>query len=175
MTVIVGFCAARANTGKTTLILRVLEELERQGITAAVLKHGRHLDKDSGKDSSRYAARTDALFVSPEGWVLESRPRQELPLERAVELICGVSGCQVLLIEGYKKAPLPKIALCRQAVSLELPCPASELAAVVSDLPLEVGVPCFGYDDIGPLCDLILSMEPGNDPGMDHGMEPGKD
>ena len=72
MTVIVGFCAARANCGKTTLILRLLDELQRRGVKTAVLKHGRHLDSGDEKDSERYASRNPTLFVSPQGWQLEA-------------------------------------------------------------------------------------------------------
>ncbi len=160
MTVIAGFCAAHANSGKTTLVLRLLEELQRRGVNTAVLKHGRHLDGDDQKDSRRYAARTPSLFVSPEGWQLEARPELELPLEQAVRLIREVSGCQVLLIEGYKQADIPKIAVCRREVSLELPCEPSRLLAAVTDAPLPFDLPQFDFDQIGPLCDLILSLPP---------------
>ena len=77
MTVTVGFCAARSNSGKTTLLLRVLEELQRRDMKVAVLKHGRHLDGDEEKDSRRYAAQAAAsLFVSPQGWTLEAHPEE---------------------------------------------------------------------------------------------------
>ena len=160
MTVTVGFCAARSNSGKTTLLLRVLEELQRRGLKVAVLKHGRHLDGDEEKDSRRYAAQAAAsLFVSPQGWTLEAHPEEELPLDQAIELICRLSGCQVLLIEGYKKAAIPKIAVCRQEIALELPCPEQELLAVVTDTPLDTALPQFGFDELPRLCDFILELQ----------------
>ena len=159
MAVIVGFCAARSNSGKTTLLLRVLEELQRRELKVAVLKHGRHLDGDAEKDSRRYAAQAAAsLFVSPQGWVLESHPEEEISLDEAIELICRLSGCHVLLIEGYKKASVPKIAVCRQEISLELPCPEQELQAAVTDTPLDIAVPQFGFDQVPQLCDFILKL-----------------
>ena len=158
MTVIVGFCAARSNSGKTTLLLQILKELQQRGKRVAVLKHGRHLDV-SDKDSSRYAAQAAAsLMVSPAGWQLEARPESELALEQAIELICRVSACDVLLIEGYKQAAIPKIAVCRKEISLELPCDPRELRAVVSDESLALDLPQFGFADIGPLCDFILQL-----------------
>lgn len=164
MTIIVGFCASRANTGKTTLLLRVLAELRRRGLKVAVLKHGRHLDEEGEeeKDSSRYAAAgaEACLFMSPQGWQLEARPAEEPSLQQAVSLLQGYSPCQVLLVEGYKQAAIPKIALCRAAVSLDLPCPASQLSALVCDVPLDTDLPCFDFSQVGELCDFILALPP---------------
>jgi molybdopterin-guanine dinucleotide biosynthesis protein B len=156
---IMGFCACRSNTGKTTLLLNVLQELQRRGIAAAVLKHGRHWEPDESKDSSRYAsaAKAGSLFVSPKGWTLEAYTEQEMPLEKAVALLRAATGCRFVLVEGYKNANIPKIAVCRSGVCLELPCKAEELAAVVCDVPLPLALPQFRFDEINGLCDFILS------------------
>jgi molybdopterin-guanine dinucleotide biosynthesis protein B len=154
-----GFCACRSNTGKTTLLLNILQELRRRGVEAAVLKHGRHWQTDPSKDSSRYASAVKAgsLFVSPRGWTLEVHTEREISLEKAVELLRAVTGCELELVEGYKKAPIPKIAVCRSGVCLELPCKEEELAAVVSDVPLTVALPQFRFDDVSGICDFVLT------------------
>jgi molybdopterin-guanine dinucleotide biosynthesis protein MobB len=161
MAKVISFCACCSGTGKTTLILRVLEELQHRGVRVAVIKHGGHRDLDESKDSCRYAAAgaEASLFVSSHGWVLESRPEGELPLEEAISLLCGCIGCDILLIEGYKKAAVEKIAVCRQAVSLLLPCKEEDLLAVVSDVPLDIGLRQFSYsqESVAELCDFILS------------------
>jgi molybdopterin-guanine dinucleotide biosynthesis protein B len=161
MAKVISFCACCSGTGKTTLVLRILEELRRRGVRTAVIKHGSHRDIDESKDSCRYAAAgaEASLFVSPHGWMLESRPEGELSTEMAISLLLGCTSCEVLLIEGYKKAAVEKIAVCRQAVSLKLPCPEEELLAVVSDVPLDTGLRQFSYDQKGvvELCDFILS------------------
>ncbi len=155
---VVAFCASRSNTGKTTLILRVLEELRRRGVTAAVLKHGHHPPEGRGKDSSRYldAGAAGSLYSSPWGWTLEARQDGELDPERAAALLRELTGCGVILAEGYKAGPFPRIAVCRREVSLALPCPEEELLAVVSDAPLPVRVPQFRFEDVPALCDRIL-------------------
>lgn len=156
---IIGFCACKANTGKTTLLLKLLTELRTRGVPTAVLKHGHHT-ADTGHipDSSRYlsAGAEGSLFVSPGGWLLELRPEEELPLEQAAALLRQLTGAHLVLVEGYKKEKLPKIAVCRSDVCLELPCPEEELLAVVSDVPLETALPQFRPDDITGICDFIL-------------------
>ncbi len=160
MAIVIGFCASRSNTGKTTLVLKILKELQKKGLCVAVLKHSGHFSPDEGKDSSRYAREGAAasLLVSPRGWVLESRPENELAPEKAAELLCDVTGCEVLLVEGYKKSRIPRIAVCRSDVSLELPCDAGELLAVVSDVPVDCALPQFRFEDLAGICDFILSL-----------------
>jgi molybdopterin-guanine dinucleotide biosynthesis protein MobB len=120
---LIGFCAHRANTGKTTLLEKLLGELRRRGVSAAVLKHSHH-HADTHHDSSRYltAGAEGSLFVSPTGWLLEMRPEQELPLAEAAELLRKLTGAQLVLAEGYKSEVYPKIAVCRSDVTLTLPC-----------------------------------------------------
>lgn len=154
---LIGFCAAKSNTGKTTLLEKLLAELARRGIRAAVLKHTHH-PPDNHHDSGRYltAGAAGSLLVSPHGWLLEQRPEQELPLNEAADLLRRLTGAELILAEGYKWEKYPKIALCRSAVSLALPCPEEELLAVVSDVPMETTLPQFHLDDIEKICDFIL-------------------
>ena len=154
---LIGFCAAQSNTGKTTLLEKLLGELRRQGISAAVLKHSHHAP-DTDHDSSRYlsAGAEGSLFVSPAGWLLEMRPEQELPMAEAAALLRRLTGASLILVEGYKGVQYPKIALCRRDVSLALPCPEEELLAVVCDVPLDTALPQFSYEEIKELCDFIL-------------------
>lgn len=154
---LIGFCAAKSNTGKTTLLEKLLAELRRRGIRAAVLKHTHHAP-DNHHDSGRYmaAGAEGSLVVSPHGWLLEQRPEQELSLTEAAEFLRRLTGAELILAEGYKWEKYPKIALCRSGVSLALPCPEEELLAVVSDVPVETALPWFHLDDIESICDFIL-------------------
>lgn len=157
---LIGFCAAQSNTGKTTLLEKLLDELCRRGVKAAVLKHSHHA-ADTTRDSSRYlaAGAEGSLFVSPSGWLLEMRPEQELPMSEAAALLRKLTGAQLILVEGYKREAYPKIALCRKAVSLQFPCPEEELLAVVCDVPLVTALPQFSPEDISGLCDFIMKDE----------------
>ena len=155
---LIGFCASQANSGKTTLLEKLLDELRRRGISAAVVKHS-HQSPHTHRDSGRYlaAGAEGSLFVSPTGWLLEMRPEQELPLAEAAELLRKLTGAQIILVEGYKAEAYPKIAVCRSDVSLSLPCGEDELLAVVCDVPLPTSLPQFSLDDIAGLCDFILA------------------
>ena len=155
---LIGFCAHRSNTGKTTLLEKLLGELRSRGVSTAVLKHS-HQRADTHHDSSRYltAGAEGSLFVSPTGWLLEMRPEQELPLAEAAELLRKLTRAQLILVEGYKSEAYPKIAVCRSDVSLTLPCEEKELLAVVCDVPLPTSLPQFSPDDVAGLCDFILA------------------
>jgi molybdopterin-guanine dinucleotide biosynthesis protein B len=157
----IGFCASCSNAGKTTLLLEVLKELTNRGIRTAVLKHGRHLDTDNLKDSERYAEANAAasLFVSPNGWILEAHPKEELKIDVAISMLAGISGCELILVEGYKNAQIFKIAVCRRDFSPELPCEERDLMAVVSDYPMDLSasLPQFRFEEVPKLCDFILN------------------
>ena len=155
---LIGFCASQANTGKTTLLEKLLAELRARGISTAVLKHS-HQSPHTHWDSSRYlsAGAEGSLFVSPAGLLLEMRPEQELPLTAAADMLRKLTGAQIILVEGYKAEPYPKIAVCRSDVSLTLPCREDELLAVVCDVPLATSLPQFSFDDMAELCDFILA------------------
>ncbi len=155
------FCAAGSDAGKTTLVLRLLDELGRRGIAAAVLKHGEHRSPCAGKDSARCAAAGAAgtLLVTPEGWTLDSAAGAALTPERAVELLRGLTGCALVLGEGWKaQRAFPKLAVCRAGVASALPCPEAELAAVVGDAPPGCGLPRFDAGDAAGICDFLLSL-----------------
>lgn len=157
MAKVVGFCASRSNSGKTTLILRILEEFKRRGIKASVLKHGQHMES-GGKDSSRFASAgaEASMFVSPHGWMLESHPDSEISMQNAIDMLAVVSGSEVIIVEGYKRENHKKIAVCRAEISLEIPNNGKGVCAVVSDSEMDTELPVFGFDELGKICDFIL-------------------
>jgi molybdopterin-guanine dinucleotide biosynthesis protein B len=149
----------RSNSGKTTLLEKLIRELTRRGRRIGTIKHHFHgpVEVDiPGKDSWRHkraGARTVAL-VSPETlfvlgdiegkWTLESIAHQAL---FEVDLI---------LTEGFKSGPMPKIEVNRAAQEMPLLCgPADNLVAVVTDRDLTLAVPRFGLDGVGELADFI--------------------
>jgi len=154
---LIGFCAAKSNTGKTVLLEKLLTELCRRGIRTAVIKHSSHA-ADNAHDSSRYlgAGAAGSLFVSPHGWLREVRPEQELPLEEAAALLRKLTGAQLILAEGYKGGRCAKIAVCRSGVCLDLPCREEDLLAVICDVPLDTALPRFHPENINAICDFIL-------------------
>ncbi len=151
----------KSNSGKTTLLERLIPELKRRGYTVAAIKHHAHSDFDvdrPGKDSWRHAqagAESIAL-VSREKMFLVRRTEKEMPLEAAVAMLGDVD---IVLTEGYSMAFMPKIKVVRDDTD-GVPCHSGremrETVALVTDLPLEVkGIPLFGPDEVSRLTDLL--------------------
>lgn len=147
---------AFSNTGKTTLLEKLIPELRRRGLRVAVVKHDAHeFDIDhKGKDSWRMTqagAEVTAVASATKAAVMENR---FIPIE---ELIDRIRDVDIILTEGYKHGPWPKIALQRSGNGKPLPLRPEECLAVVSDVPVETKTPCLGLDDIERLADIIMN------------------
>lgn len=100
-----------SDSGKTTLIERLIPELRAQGLEVAVLKRSAHphpLHKP-GSDTERFAAagaRSTALST-PSGFVVTSNA----DVHQTLETLTRLGGAEVILVEGWKTGPLPKIVV----------------------------------------------------------------
>ena len=137
--------------GKTELICRLLQWLVRRGVQVAVLKHRHKTDLDPGdrgKDTWRYrqaGARAVAL-AAPGFWQLTRTGGEEPPLAAALAALG--EGCDLILVEGYKSGPLPKIVVLGEADPLpDYPL----LAAVVSPKPVATALPRFQPQEVEEL------------------------
>jgi molybdopterin-guanine dinucleotide biosynthesis protein B len=156
------------NSGKTTLLTRLVTEFTRRGLAVATVKHAHHaFDIDhAGTDSFRHreAGAREVMIVSGARWALmhELREESEPPLEAALR---HVSPCDLILIEGYKRAGHPKVEVRRRAASQEqrLAGDDASILAVAADFPTDpAGRPLFGLDDARGIADFIaatLSLE----------------
>lgn len=147
----------RSNSGKTTLLEKLIPELKRRGYRVGTIKHHSHpgfeIDKP-GKDTWRHArAGSDHVVISAPDKVAAIR---RVEVEPDVETIAStMRDVDVILTDGYKQAPIPRIEVVRAARSREPLCAPEELIAIVTDLPLDLGVPRFGLDDATALADFI--------------------
>jgi molybdopterin-guanine dinucleotide biosynthesis adapter protein len=137
---IVGF----SETGKTELICRLLPVLAARGLTVAVLKHSHHADLDrgdEGKDTWRYRrAGACAVALAAPGLVQTTQVFPgDPPLEEALAALGG--GADLILVEGYKKGTLPKVAVLGPAEREAPDFP--HLIALVSERPLDSPLPVF--------------------------------
>lgn len=145
-----------SNSGKTTLIERLIAVMRQDGIRVAVIKHDAHnfqIDHE-GKDSWRFTqagADVTALISDSRSALFENRL---LPLETLLDRITDVD---LILVEGFKRASWPKILVCRGEPKEELAAAPDQCVAVVSENPVEFGVPCFQRDHIEELAALIRS------------------
>ena len=126
------------NSGKTTLVTRLVSELAGRGFVVSTVKHAHHafdIDKP-GTDSHRHreAGAQEVMIVSGSRWALmhELRDEQEPPMIQAIERI---SPCDLILVEGYKRERHPKIEARRRE--------STRSGLLAPDDPLEVGSGLF--------------------------------
>lgn len=146
----------RSNVGKTTFLVKLVQELKRRGYRVGTIKHDRggfEIDQP-GKDTWRLAqAGSDVVVISsPEKMALIRQVATELSLD---EIVASLPSLDVVITEGFKAAKKPKIEVVRHAVAQELIFGSDELLAIVSDQSFDVGVPQFGLDDVSAVADLL--------------------
>ncbi|MBI5922315.1 MAG: molybdopterin-guanine dinucleotide biosynthesis protein B [Betaproteobacteria bacterium] len=155
--------AGFSGSGKTTLIERLIPLLVAQGIRVSLIKHAHHgFDLDqSGKDSHRLrsAGAKEVFLVSNQRWVLmhELRGDPEPTLEEQLE---HMSPCDLVLVEGFKYTPIPKIEIHRVANNKPLIYPEHpNVVALASDVAIESGLPWFHLDDIQAIAAFIMKHQ----------------
>jgi molybdopterin-guanine dinucleotide biosynthesis adapter protein len=153
--------AGWSGSGKTTLMTKLLPALVAHGITVSTVKHAHHaFDIDRpGKDSwvHREAGASEVLISSASRWALmhEHRGAEEPGLG---ELLRHMSPVDLVLIEGFKREPIPKIEIHRPALGKPLLCGEDpDIIAIASDEPLAgTGLPCLPLDDAAAIADFII-------------------
>ena len=145
-----------SNSGKTTLLVKIIKELKSRGVKVATIKH-HHKDVDidkPGKDTWRHtqAGADTVVLASPaKVAIIENTPR-EMSLDEITEKISGVD---IIITEGFKQEKKPKIEVYRSSVHEHLITPVEELLAVASDVEF-AGIPCFDINEPGALVELLM-------------------
>jgi molybdopterin-guanine dinucleotide biosynthesis adapter protein len=156
---IFGF-AGWSGSGKTTLIEQLIPRFVKQGLRVSLIKHAHHtFDVDhAGKDSYRHrqAGAQEILVTSSRRWVLmhELRGEAEPAFEDQVKRI---SPCDLLLVEGFKHAPIPKLEVWREQTGEGLLHPNDpHIVAVASDAEVETKLPLLDLNDVDGIAQFIL-------------------
>lgn len=149
------------NSGKTTLVTRLVSEFTRRGYDVSTVKHAHHaFDIDKPETDSfrhREAGAREVMIVSGHRWALmhELRSEAEPPLAAA---LARLSPCDLILVEGYKREGHPKLeARRRDAARTDPLAPGdSSIVAVAADHDADPdGRPLFQLDDVDGLADFI--------------------
>ena len=152
--------AGWSGSGKTTLIEQVISHLASSGVRVSLVKHAHHdFDFDiPGKDSYRHrkAGASEVLVTSAKRYALirELRDDPELTFEQS---IARLSPCDLVLIEGFKRTPIPKLEIWRAEVGKPLLFPTdTNIRGICTDdpLPMQLTEPygCrFGLSDIASI------------------------
>jgi molybdopterin-guanine dinucleotide biosynthesis protein B len=154
--------AGFSGSGKTTLIEKLVPVFTARELRISVVKHAHHeFDVDRpGKDSHRHreAGCAEVLVSSSRRWALmhELRGAPEPSLD---ELVARLSPCDLVLVEGFKHDPIPKLEVHRgAAASSGLLFPHDpHVVAIATDVPVATRLPVFGLDDIARIADFVLA------------------
>ena len=150
------------NTGKTGLVERLVTEITARGFSVSTLKHAHHATEidQPGRDSYRHreAGAREVLVASPNRWALmhELRGADEPPME---DLLAKMSPVDLVIIEGYKRGPHPKVETHRAEAGRDLLAPENPtIRAVASDSAHDgLSVPVFDLNDTSAIADFILA------------------
>ena len=153
--------AGWSGSGKTTLIEKLIPRFAGAGLRVSLIKHAHHtFDVDQpGKDSyrHRHAGAAEILVTSSRRWVLmhELRGAQEPSFDEQVK---RMSPCDLLLVEGFKFAPIPKLEVWREATGEGLLHPNDpHIVAVASDSNVQTKLPLLALNDDAAIAAFILS------------------
>jgi molybdopterin-guanine dinucleotide biosynthesis adapter protein len=149
----------KSDSGKTTLLEKLVKELKSRGYRIATIKHDAHSFEidHKGKDSWRHkqAGATISLISSPTKLALVEDTEKDLTLAEIRDTY--IRGVDLILSEGYKRERHPKIEVFRSLIHKELLCRGDgDLVAIAGD-PEDPPpyVPVFDLNDPGALCDFI--------------------
>ena len=154
--------AGWSGSGKTTLIERLIPRFVVQGLVVSLVKHAHHeFDIDrAGKDSHRHrqAGCSEVLVTSAVRWALmhELRGAPEFTLAAALERL---TPCDLVLVEGFKAASIPKLEVYRESVGKPLLHPGDRnIVALASDAPVDTPLPTFDLADVDAIAAFIRAQ-----------------
>jgi len=144
-----------SGVGKTRLLVRLVPALTRRGLRVAAVKHTRHahpLDLP-GKDTDRFrrAGAAAAAIVGPTGTALFGPP-----VDGPWALVRALPPVDVVLAEGFRAAPLPRIEVHRSSIAGGFLCARDpDVFLVVGDAPPPRALPVVGPDEVERVADLL--------------------
>ena len=152
--------AGFSGSGKTVLLEKLIPLFTARGLKVSLIKHAHHtFDVDQpGKDSHRHrhAGCNEVLVTSSRRWALmhELRGAPEPALHDHLQ---RVAPCDLLLVEGFKREPIPKLEVYRAAVGEPNLFPHDpHVVAVASDVRLDTQLPQFDLNDAPAIAGFIL-------------------
>ncbi|MEA1971324.1 MAG: molybdopterin-guanine dinucleotide biosynthesis protein B [Thermodesulfobacteriota bacterium] len=151
----------KSGSGKTTLIEKVIPELIRRSWRVATIKHSHHrfdIDRE-GKDSWRHrkAGARMTVMSSPEQIAVIENPEKDFEIGELKNRY--IHDVDIILTEGFKGNPYPKIEVFRASLNRDMLCSEKDnLIAVASDKRMKVNVPCLNIDDAEGIAQLISDL-----------------
>ena len=159
MSRVFGF-AGWSGAGKTTLIRQVIAQLVGEGLQVATVKHAHHdFDIDRpGKDSweHRKAGAAEVLVVSDTRWAL-MHELNGAPEPSLSDLLAKLAPADIVLIEGFKRSPIPKLEVFRSANEKPPLYPGDpSIVAIAADIAFpDAGRPVLPLDDVAAIVAFV--------------------
>ena len=153
--------AGWSGSGKTTLVTKIIPHLSARGLRVSTLKHAHHgFDLDQpGKDSfmHRTAGATEVIISSSRRFAILHELREE-PEWNLADLLAKFSPVDLVLVEGFKRDPFPKLEVHRKDNGKPLIQPDDpHIVAIASDTALpQAKVPVIDLDDIERIADVLV-------------------
>ncbi|HTN62735.1 MAG TPA: molybdopterin-guanine dinucleotide biosynthesis protein B [Devosia sp.] len=160
MSAVVGIVGWK-NSGKTTLIIKLVLEFTARGYSVSTIKHAHHhADIDHpGTDSYRHrqAGANEVVLVTAERWALMHEVRETA--EPSVhEVLARLAPVDLVIVEGFKQDPIPKIEVRRCQTAERKPLADDpHVIAVASDTPTGINGLFLNLDDVGAIADFIAA------------------
>ena len=157
----IGF-AGFSGAGKTTLIVGLIPEMNRRGLSVSTIKHAHHgFDLDQpGKDSYVHrAAGAHEVLVASANRLALMRELRGAPEPSLADLLRLLAPVDLVLVEGFKRDSLPKIEVHRAANGKPPIHPEDRnIVALISDVAdPPPHLPHASIDDIAAAADLVLA------------------
>jgi molybdopterin-guanine dinucleotide biosynthesis adapter protein len=153
--------AGWSGAGKTTLITRLIPELNRRDLSVSTIKHAHHdFDVDRpGKDSFEHrAAGASEVLVASASRIALMRELRGAPEPSLAELLRMLAPVDLVLIEGFKRDPVAKIEVFRQANGKPPLFPEDpRVVALASDDVAPAHLPHASLDDVSAMAELVLA------------------
>ena len=152
--------AGFSGSGKTTLIEQLIPRFVMRGLRVSLIKHAHHLFEIDrpGKDSYRHreAGASEVLITSDQRWVLMHELRGE-PEPTLAQQLERFSPCDLVLVEGYKHAAIPKIEIHRPSIGKPMLHPSDpNIVAVACDSPVNSTLPVLDLNQPDTIVDFIV-------------------
>ncbi|MBI2278223.1 MAG: molybdopterin-guanine dinucleotide biosynthesis protein B [Dechloromonas sp.] len=153
--------AGYSGSGKTTLLEKLIPQLTGRGLKVSVIKHAHHgFDIDRpGKDSYRHreAGASEVLLSCNDRWALmhERRADSDVTLN---ELLGRLAPCDLVLIEGFKQEPVPKLEVYRPENGKPPLFPErDDIVAVATDAEIVTTLPTLPLNDMAAIASFIIA------------------
>lgn len=151
------------NSGKTTLVARLVTELRRRDLKVGVIKHAHHaFDIDHpGRDSHtiREAGANEVAVVSARRWALVHELRDGEPEPRLEDMLTRLAGNDLILVEGFKGSSHPKLEVrsLDAADTRAMDDTVAHIVAIAADAPQDDPRQQFRRDDIAGIANFIIA------------------